>query len=221
MHLITVFNGFIISIFTTILVTLILEGGKRLLSKPIVKKKPITPEILGQIVDRFPHVDNLYNSRLVCMLLIGYAGFFRYDELVHLRMSDINFHESGSHVEIRVEKSKTDIYRQGNIVVIARTGTRLCPVCYLEQYLAAVGLTYKSDEFIFRAVSFLKKDNVYRLCKSNKPLTYTRARELLLAALKSVGVDHKEYGLHSLRSGGATAAASNDIPDRLFKAHGR
>ena len=29
------------------------------------------------------------------------------------------------------------------------------------------------------------------------------------------------YSTHSLRSGGATAAANNGIPDRLFKIHGR
>jgi hypothetical protein len=29
------------------------------------------------------------------------------------------------------------------------------------------------------------------------------------------------FGVHPLRSGGATAAANLDIPDRLFKAHGR
>ena len=31
----------------------------------------------------------------------------------------------------------------------------------------------------------------------------------------------KEFGLHSLRSGGATAAANAGVPDRLFKRHGR
>ncbi|XP_067653233.1 uncharacterized protein [Haliotis asinina] len=31
----------------------------------------------------------------------------------------------------------------------------------------------------------------------------------------------KSYGLHSLRSGGASAAANNGIPDRMFKRHGR
>ena len=31
----------------------------------------------------------------------------------------------------------------------------------------------------------------------------------------------KNFGLHSLRSGGATAAANNGISDRLFKRHGR
>ena len=29
------------------------------------------------------------------------------------------------------------------------------------------------------------------------------------------------YGLHSLRIGGATAAANNDLPDRVIKKHGR
>ena len=31
----------------------------------------------------------------------------------------------------------------------------------------------------------------------------------------------KQFGLHSLRSGGATAAAQAGIPDRLLKCHGR
>jgi pyocin large subunit-like protein len=29
------------------------------------------------------------------------------------------------------------------------------------------------------------------------------------------------FGLHSLRSGGATQAANNNVSDRFFKAHGR
>lgn len=203
------------------LVNLILEGGKRLRSKPIVKKKPITPEILEKIMDKFSQVENLYHSRLVCMVLLGYAGFLRYDELVHIKMCDIKFHQSGSHIEIKIEKSKTDVFRQGNIVVIAKTGNKLCPVSYLEKYISYAGLVFQSEEFIFRAVTFFKKDNVYRLSKINKPLTYTRARELLLDALKTVGVDFKEYGLHSLRSGGATTSANNNVPDRLFKVHGR
>ena len=33
--------------------------------------------------------------------------------------------------------------------------------------------------------------------------------------------DISKYCLHSLRSGGATAAANNGIADRLFKRHGR
>ena len=54
-----------------------------------------------------------------------------------------------------------------------------------------------------------------------KPLSYTRVREIILSALESIGLDKSKFGLHSLRSGGATAAASAGIHDRLFKKHGR
>lgn len=78
-----------------------------------------------------------------------------------------------------------------------------------------------SEEFIFRSILYCKKSKSYKLRNGNKPLSYTRAREILLEALKSLGLESGNFGLHSLRSGGATAAASNGINDRLFKKHGR
>ena len=46
-------------------------------------------------------------------------------------------------------------------------------------------------------------------------------RELVLQKLAALGLDPKQFGLHSLRSGGASAAANAGVPDRLFKCHGR
>jgi hypothetical protein len=37
----------------------------------------------------------------------------------------------------------------------------------------------------------------------------------------SIGLEKSRYCLHSLRSGGATAAASAGVDERLFKNHGR
>ena len=34
-------------------------------------------------------------------------------------------------------------------------------------------------------------------------------------------MDPQLFGMHSLRAGGATAAANAGVPDRLFKRHGR
>ena len=65
-----------------------------------------------------------------------------------------------------------------------------------------------------------KKSKSYKL-RGLKPLSYTRVREIILSALESIGLDKSKFGLHSLRSGGATAAASAGIQDRLFKKHGR
>lgn len=39
--------------------------------------------------------------------------------------------------------------------------------------------------------------------------------------MSQIGVDCKSFCLHSLRSGGATAAANNSVPDMLIKEHGR
>ena len=43
----------------------------------------------------------------------------------------------------------------------------------------------------------------------------------LLKAIKAVGFNWKDYGLHSLRAGGASLAANKGILDRFFKHHGR
>ena len=40
-------------------------------------------------------------------------------------------------------------------------------------------------------------------------------------ALTAVGLDKSKDCLHSLRSGGVTAAANNKVPDRLLQVHGR
>ena len=48
-----------------------------------------------------------------------------------------------------------------------------------------------------------------------------RMRELFLGKLSELGLDLKQFGLHSLRAGGATPAAKAGVPDHLFKRHGR
>ena len=77
-----------------------------------------------------------------------------------------------------------------------------------------------SNDYIFRPISYCSKSKTYRLRKSGI-LSYTTAREILLSALSSIGLEKSMYCLHSLRSGGATAAASAGVDDRLFKKHGR
>ena len=56
--------------------------------------------------------------------------------------------------------------------------------------------------------------------KRKDGLNYTRARELLREAVGKAGMDPTEFGLHSLRSGGTTAAAAAKVPQRLLKRQG-
>ncbi|CAG2200459.1 unnamed protein product [Mytilus edulis] len=207
------------NVFTSDFLSIVLEGGVRLLSKPVNKKEPITHDIIKRVIDKFGLSTNLADLRICCLVLLSYAGFLRYSELSHLKASNLRFYDS--HVEITIVSSKTDVYRQGNVVVIAKTNSDLCPVAMLKRYLEAANISISSDEFIFRAISFLKSRNSHILCKANKPLSYTRARELLLSTLSEVGCKKEQFGLHSLRSGGVSEAAHNRIPERLLKSHGR
>ena len=79
------------------------------------------------------------------------------------------------------------------------------------------GLVPASPEKLFRAIVHTKTGE--RLRESGG-LSYSRLRELLSDRIQGLGMDPKQFGMHSLRAGGATAAANAGMPDRLFKRHG-
>ena len=199
------------------LVKSIVEASSRVPRKPVRKALPITPEILGLIFQQYGESSNLLDIRFVCMCLPAYAGFFRISELLSIRRSNIVTEDL--YHKTFVEVSKTDKYREGSWVYIAKTGNCTCPYTYLIKYLKAVRIPLFSQNFIFRSLRYDKnlKCNVL----SSKPLTASRAGEILKEKLLAIGLDPSKFSSHSFRSGGATSAANLNIPDRLFKVHGR
>ena len=200
------------------LVVQVLAGAKRMLARKTTKKEPLQPEQLLMLVNRFGARDaSLADVRALTFCLLGYAGFLRYDELSKLKLCDITTY--GDHMELFIESSKTDQLRQGAIVVIARTGTSLCPVAMIERYAQTAAITLgESDSFLFRGIVHTKKGSKLR---DKGGLSYTTVRESVLERLEAIGLDKRLYGLHSLRAGGASAAANAGVPDRMFKRHGR
>jgi hypothetical protein len=171
-----------------------LEGGVRILSKPSVKKEPITSDIIKTVLQKFKP-DNVPNLRICCLMLLGYAAFLRYNELAQIKANHLQLFSS--HVEVVIESSKTDIYIQRNTIVNARTNREYCPVASLEKYLKRANISLSLDEFIFKSLSYLKSKNIHMLSITNNPLSYARAGELLLSALSDVGLDKKKLGLQS------------------------
>ena len=95
---------------------------------------------------------------------------------------------------------------------------RTCPIAMVERYVSMASISLSSDLQLFRGIVHAKAGERLR---DSGSLSYTRVRELFLTKLTSLGYDAKQFGLHSLRSGGASAAANAGVPDRLFKRHGR
>ena len=123
-------------------------------------------------------------------------------------------------MKIFIEKSKTDIYRNGNWIYIARGNSELCPVATLKRYLNMAKINKNFEEFKFRSIASHKNHQHMTLRKKNVPLSHTRMRELLLDVVTAVGLEREEFLLYSLRSRGALAAANAAVNDRLFKSHG-
>ena len=145
--------------------------------------------------------------------------FFRIDEVLHVRYGDIHF-RSG-HVAINVQKSKTDQLRRGNEVVISQGLSNLtCPVAILRRYISEVErFPVDLNHFVFRPLSKCKSG--HRLVSVNRPISYSSIRTYLKSHFKDIVPDISQFSTHSLRSGGASAAANAGIPDRLFQRHGR
>ena len=136
--------------------------------------------------------------------------------IVIINISDVAFNPEG--MVIQITSSKTDQYREGASLVIARTGTATCPVSMMQRYFSMGRLVHDSQDYLFRGIMHTKAGECLRKGGS---LSYSRLRELLLEKISSLGMDPKLFGMHSLRAGGATAAANAGVPDRLFKRHGR
>ena len=203
----------------SILVKTVLEGAKRKLSSPTTRNEPITPSILRKLKRSFSDKKGkmeLKNNRLLTFMVLAYAGFLRCQEALQIRRSDIAFHSS--YVAIFLEKSK---YRQGRTVMITRTGTPMDPVCMLYRYLLAANIPVNSDKYIFRGLRFDKFSGKTCLRTSDKPISYSTVRDEIRSALTAVGLDCSMSGTHSLRAGGAMAAANQGVPERLFRIHGR
>ena len=109
------------------LVKNVLEEAKRRLAKPVSKKEPVTPAMFVDICNRFAGPDaNLSDLRLASIkfCVTAYTAFLRYNELASLRCRDVSFCDS--FVKIYVYKSKTDVYRDGAYVLLAKTGHVSC-----------------------------------------------------------------------------------------------
>ena len=193
-----------------------LKGLQRKHAKPVIKKKPFTTDMLRAIAEDVMKTRSLSDLRLGTACLLAYSAFLRFDELSRIRPADITFNESW--ISIRIDKSKMDQLRKGEEVIVAKTGSSLCPVAMLELYMAQAGIQRTDKSFLFRQITKSRKGE--RL-KAGGSLSYTRLRECLKEKLVQLGYQAPQFGLHSLRAGGATAAANAKVPDRLFRRHGR
>ena len=85
-----------------------LEGLRRMLAKPKVRKEPVTADMLKAMVEAAGSAPSLTEFRLLAVCLVAFAGFMQCDELIRLRCEDITFNAEG--MIINIVSCKTDQY---------------------------------------------------------------------------------------------------------------
>lgn len=199
------------------LVRCVKNSAKRLLKAPVIKKCPIRPKHLRKLVRKFGSSSNILDQRICAIALLSYAGFLRYDEVSRIRRSNITFEPT--YLKLFLESSKTDQEGMGEHVFIARTRRSTCPYAILKRYIKMAGMARSDTNFLFRPV--VKTKSGHRFKNVEKPISYTTAKDQVMGAIRTIGLDRAMFGMHSFRRGGATEAARRGISDRLFKKHGR
>ena len=123
------------------------------------------------------------------LLLIGWCGALRREEIVALNVSDVQIEEEGLRVKIR--HSKTDQMGAGHEIGIARGETEEhCPVAAWSDWMQ----DHPGGDAAFASRTGLRLD----------PGDVSR---ILIRRMKRAGLDTTDYSAHSLRAGCITAAA--------------
>ena len=86
-----------------------LEGLQRSLAKPVIKKDPLTVEMLERVVEDARLSGTLSDLRLATAYLLSFVGFLHFSELVEIRPPDIVFKEA-----VKIRHGKTDQLRKGS-----------------------------------------------------------------------------------------------------------
>jgi hypothetical protein len=178
------------------------------------KKQPLLASQIRQILTAWagPHA-SLHHLMKATVITTCFVAFLRADSLLTLQWEDVRF-VGQSHMELFLERSKTDQYREGAWTLVARIGGPFCPVALVER-LITLG-QYAGPGPLIRSV-VVTRDRQY---VKDKAPPYSTLLQWFKEAAIFLGLDPDLYGTHSGCRGGATGAAATDVPDRLFKQHG-
>jgi len=172
-------------------------------------KKPILINSLIQLINVIDQQNRKEIKKLRdrSIILVGFSGGFRRNEIVSLDCDDLDFVPEGLKISLR--RSKTDQFGEGFTKALPYfDNPQYCPVLSLKKWIE---ISKIASGPVFRRFSKGSK-------LSNNRLTDQTVALLIKEYLKLAGIDSKNYSGHSLRSGFATSAAESGVEERSIMA---
>ena len=75
---------------------------------------------------------------------------------------------------IFIEKSKTDVYREGYWMHLSKLQLTLCPIKLFKKYTVTAKIKESEEKFVFRQICHSKQG--FKLKGLDKPISYTTER---------------------------------------------
>ena len=172
-------------------------------------KKPLLINNLKQIINVIDQQkkDEIKKTRDKSIILIGFSGGFRRNEIVSLDYDDLDFVQEG--LKIKLKRSKTDQFGEGLLKGLPYfDNSQYCPVVTIKKWLNISNI--RSGPLFRRFTKGLKL--------SENRLTDQTVALLIKEYLNLAGIDNRNYSGHSLRSGFATTAAESGAEERSIMA---
>ena len=172
-------------------------------------KKPILISNLKDLINVIDQQDReeIKKSRDRSIILIGFSGGFRRNEIVSLDCDDLDFVPEG--LKVNIKRSKTDQFGEGFTKALPYfDSSQYCPVVSLKKWIE---------------ISKINSGPVFRRFVKGSKLSENRLTDQTVALLikeyvNLTGIDSKNYSGHSLRSGFATSAAESGAEERSIMA---
>jgi site-specific recombinase XerD len=186
-----------------------ITGIKRRKGSTQLGKKPILINNLKDIINVIDKQkkEEIKRFRDRSIILIGFSGGFRRNEIVSLDYEDLDFVTEG--LKINLRRSKTDQFGEGFKKGLPYfDNPQYCPVVSLRKWLEVSKIV--AGPILRRFTQGLKR--------SNNRLTDQTVALLIKEYLKLTGIDSRNYSGHSLRSGFATSAAESGAEERNIMA---
>jgi hypothetical protein len=205
-------------------VVALMAGAKRMLAQPTVRKVALSVSLLRRIIDRSSDLELFSTEQVVLLrfkfyILVSFYALLRYSDFSVLRLRNFRFFTG--YMEICIPNSKCDQYRNGSTISIAEQSSLAgyCAVKAARRYIDCLrSASAVDDTFVLQSV-LVGQDGVHSLGSlASRDVLVKQLR----CALFPLVTDTSKYTLHSLRSGGASAAASVPSVTRdELKRHGR
>lgn len=95
------------------------------------------------------------------MCLLGFSGFLRFNDLSSNRLCGIKWKEG--YIELKIPKSKPDIYRKGNVITIAKLEMICVPFLLLCKYISFFRLSVAANDYLFTAINVKKFTGAFKV----------------------------------------------------------